>query len=579
MSDLLLPLPGEGRDGGGTCAAPPMNALRAPSLPSPGRGGKRRGHLLAWALAAMASVGAVAAEPPPPRLVVLLVVDGLPKWQVDAYRDQLAPDGLRRFLARGARFEQAHHTHASTVTAAGHATLLTGATPSRSGIIGNDWRDPRSGEQVYCTSDAAERYIGETTQPLDGTSPRNLRAETVGDVLRRLQPAAKVVGVSGKDRGAILTAGHAGTAYMYMDTSGRFASSSFYMQRHPAWVDAFNAARPADRWFRGEWRPLLPDAAYAPSLPDDQPWFGERVGHLPMRFAPASQAAPDAAYYDLLVGSPFVDQMTLEFALAAVEGEKLGRDAVPDLLAVSLSGHDLVNHAWSAESRLSHDHLLQLDRKFQEFFRQLDARVGRGNYVAVFTSDHGFMPAPGGRLAQGLPAGRVPGRELVAAVNTELERRFGVPRLIKFLSASSLVLDRAVAAQAKLDPEAVLLAARDALAAQPAVGVAYTRGELESGSRVGAPFFEAMQRTWNRELSGDVQFALRPYWMFGPAVATHGSPYDYDTHVPLMFWGPRWIRPGAVSDRVEMVDLAPTLARLLRVPAPAQSEGRLLPLP
>ncbi|MGV3494681.1 MAG: alkaline phosphatase family protein [Ramlibacter sp.] len=537
----------------------------------------RRAALLASAflLAACAALQPA----PPPRLVVLFVIDGLPQWQVAAYRDQLAPDGLARFLDRGTWFSDAHHGQAYTVTGAGHATLLTGAYPHRTGIIGNEWIDGSTGERTYCTGDAREEYIGHDTQPLDGTSPRNLKVETLGDVLRRVQPAAKVVGISGKDRGAILPAGHRGTAYMYMADTGRFASSTYYMQRHPAWVEAFNAARPADRWFQAEWKPLLPEVAYARSLPDRQPWFGPRGGALPMRMGKPTDQPPGPDYYASLLRSPFADALALEFARAALAGEQLGADDVPDLLAISLSGHDYVNHAWSAESRLSHDHLLQVDRLLQGFFADLDRTVGRANYVAVLTADHGFMPAPEASRAQGRDAGRVAGASLLAAVNNALEQRFGVPKLARGLSASAILLDRGLLAQRGLPPEAVALAAREALLAQPAVAAAYTRGELLAGSRAGAPLFDAMRRTWHPEVSGDVQFALKPHWMFGSAVATHGSPHAYDSHVPLLFWGERWAAGGEVTRRVELVDLAPTLARVLGIATPAASEGRPLPLP
>ena len=207
-----------------------------------------------------------------PRLIVFLVIDGLPQRQVVDYRDQLAPDGFRRFLDRGAWFGNANYQHANTQTAPGHATMLTGAAPDRTGIIANEWRDPATGEVVYNTGDTAYTYIGHKTDKLDGTSPRNLRVETVGDMLRRADSRSKVIAISGKDRGAILPGGKTGIAYMYMDT-GQFASTTFYMAAHPQWVVDFHASKPADAYFGREWAPLLDDAAYAKSLPDDQKWY------------------------------------------------------------------------------------------------------------------------------------------------------------------------------------------------------------------------------------------------------------------------------------------------------------------
>jgi arylsulfatase A-like enzyme len=531
----------------------------------------------------LASCAGVAPPQDKPKLVVFMAVDGLPQRQVLAYRDQLAPDGLARFLDRGAWFANAHYGHAVTATAPGHATMLTGAYPHRTGIINNEWRDINSGETVYNTGDTAATYIGHKTRPLDGTSPRNLKAETVGDVLRRVDARSKVIAISGKDRGAILPAGKTGTAYMYMSDTGQFASTTYYMQDHPAWVKEFHARKTADRFFKTEWKPLLPEAAYARSIPDSQPFFGPAGGKLPMMMGAPADDAPGPRYYGGLLSSPFADVLALEFARAAIAGEQLGRDDAPDILAVSLSGHDYVNHRWSAESRLSHDHLLQLDRQFEAFFRDLDAAVGKDNYIAVLTADHGFMPAPEVSQGQGQPAGRMSSSQMLARVNAELERGFGAPKLAPFISASSaVVLDRKLIAQKGLDFNAVADAARTAVMADPAMAAAYTRRELESGSRAGAPFFDQMRRTWHKDVSGDVQFALKPLWMATSSsnyLTTHGSPHPYDTQVPILMYGPKWVKAGRIDARVEVVDIAPTLARLLRVPAPSSSEGRPLPLP
>jgi predicted AlkP superfamily pyrophosphatase or phosphodiesterase len=516
---------------------------------------------------------------PRPKLVVLLVVDGLPQRQVLDYRDQLAPDGFVRFLERGAWFANAHYGHAFTVTAAGHATMLTGAYPHRTGIIGNDWRDPLTAEPVYCTSDTSATYIGHATQALDGTSPKNLKAETVGDVLRRSDKRSKVIGISGKDRGAILPAGKTGTAYMYMGATGQFASSTHYMPAHPAWVDNFNAAKPADRYFKAEWKALLPEAAYARSVPDQQKWYGPAGGGLPALYGAPGDAAPGARFYTSLLRGPYVDAMSLDFALAAIAGEQLGQGDTPDILSVSLSGHDYVNHAFSAESRLSHDHLLQLDRMLQAFFQDLDARIGKDNYLVVLTADHGFMPSPEYSTSQGREAGRVNGGQVLARVNAGLEKRFGEGKWAAGYSGSSVLFNKTLIAQKQADANALAEETRTLLMAEPGFAAAYTRRELASGSRAGAPHFAQMQKSWHADVSGDVQYALKPGWMFGNSVATHGSPHPYDTQVPILVYGPAWVKPGRVDARVEVVDIAPTLARVLRIAPPSSAEGKPLPLP
>ncbi len=534
--------------------------------------------LLLAVLASCADAPALGAASKP-RLLVFLVVDGLPQRQITAYRDQLAPDGLARFLDRGVWYSQAHYEHSFTVTGAGHATMLSGAYSHRNGIVGNEWRDPQTGELEYCAGDTSATYIGNSTKPLDGTSPKNLKVESLGDVLKRTDARSKVIAVSGKDRGAILPAGHSGTAYMYMGQSGQFASSTYYMAAHPAWVNQFNGQKPADAYFKTDWKPLLPEAAYARSLPDKQPWFGPQGGQLPMRMGKDSDSTPNAAFYSQLLKSPFVDALSLQFASAAIDGEGLGQDEVPDILIVSLSGHDYVNHAYSAESRISHDHLLQLDRQLQNFFAQLDAKLGPNNYIATLTADHGFMPAPEYSAQLGNSSGLINSGQLLARVNAGLQARFGPGAWVSF-SAAGLLINKKLLASTQTDPNAVAELARSHLLKEEGIATAYTRQELLSGSRASEPYFGAMRKSWHPEVSGDVQFIFKPYWMVASstAVTTHGSPYEYDTHVPILMYGPRWLKPARVDARVGEADLAPTLAKLLGVPAPSSAEGKPMPL-
>ncbi|APV52589.1 hypothetical protein BWI17_21195 [Betaproteobacteria bacterium GR16-43] len=530
------------------------------------------------ALLLFAGCATVPEPAPKPKLVVFMVIDGFPYRQLVDYRDQLVPDGFRRFLDRGAWFSDAHYGHAFTVTAAGHATMLTGAYPHRTGIIGNDWRDIQTGEEVYCTGDTSATYIGNATKKLDGTSPKNLKAETVGDVLKRTNPRSKVIAMSGKDRGAILPGGKTGTSYMYMSQSGEFASTTFYMKEHPAWVNAFNAAKPADKYFGREWKPLLADSEYSKSLPDNQKWY-TKGGSLPKTIS-VGMEKPGAPFYAALLPSPFADELTLDFARAAIAGESLGQDDSPDILSISLSSHDYVNHAYSAESRLSHDHILQVDRLFQVFFQDLDRMIGKDNYVLVLTADHGFMPAPERSLELGRPAGKQSGSGAIKNVSDALGKQYGEGKYVLSLSAQGAILNKPLLAEKKLDFNTVAEAVRTELLKEPGIAVAYTRAELESGSRKGSAFFDAITKTWDRERSGDVQYSLKPYWMMTTSNATtHGSPYAYDTQVPIVFYGPKWVGAGRVDTRVEVVDIAPTLSRMLGIAVPGSSEGKPLPLP
>lgn len=501
--------------------------------------------------------------------------------QVTGYRDQLAADGLRRFLDRGTWFANAYYGHGHTVTAPGHAVMLTGAYPRRSGIISNAWRDPQTGSPVYCTGDAAYHYLDHETVPLAGTSPRNLRAETVGDVLRGVQPRSKVIGISGKDRGAILPAGKLGTAYMYMSASGGFASSTYYMSTHPQWVKTFNASRPADAYFKQTWKPLLPDSAYARSVPDGQAWMvnGRNGDHLPAGDGDPHDA-PGPLFYAKLLSTPFGDALTLAFARAAIEGEALGQDEFPDILSISLSSHDYVNHAYGPESRLSQDHLLQLDRQLQAFFGYLDAKVGAGNYVALLSADHGFMDTPEWSRRQGKDAGRLNPGQALASLNAGLSKQFGDAKWALGWSGAGILLDARLIAAKQLAPDEVDRQAKALLLQLDGVADVFTREQL-LGSDTGTPYLDAMRKSWHAEISASLQVLLKPNWMASSRTGgtTHGSPYEYDTHVPILVYGPRWFGHGEVDTRVEVTDIAPTLAGLLGVRAPAQSEGKPLPLP
>jgi len=298
-----------------------------------------------------------------------------------------------------------------------------------------------------------------------------------------------------------------------------------------------------------------------------------------MMMGDATDEKPGPKFYASLLRSPYADAMDLEFALAAIDGEQMGQDDAPDIIAVSLSGHDYVNHAFSAESRLSHDHFLQLDRLLQGFFRDLDERVGKDNWLAVLTADHGFMPAPDYSKGKGIDAGKINSGQALARVNAGLAQKFGEGKWVMGYSSASLLLDKAFIAQKGIALDAVIDEARRLLLLEPGFETAYTRKELLTGSRAGAPYFDASRKSWHPDVSGEVQFTLKANYMFNSSsAATHGSPHEYDSHVPILVYGPKWVKAGRIDSRVEVVDIAPTLSRMLGVAAPAASEGKLLPL-
>jgi hypothetical protein len=532
-------------------------------------------HLIT-ALALAASFGAHAApakQPAQPKLVLVMAVDGLPQEQVTRYAHQFGQGGFRRLLEQGAWFSNAHQAHGITVTAVGHAAILSGAYPYQHGIIGNNWVNPATGGSMYCTEDTNYKYIGdEKTDPHDGTSPANLRVDTLGDQLRYATgQQSKVVTVSGKDRGAILLGGKTGTAYMYMEESGNFSSSTFYMKEHPQWVQKYQAGKPQERYYGVKWKPLLADSAYAGDY-----------GDAPSLQLSSESGKTDAAYYKRLKESPFLDELTAEFAQAAIEGENLGRNpaGVPDLLGVSFSAHDLANHGYGPESKISHDHLMRLDRILSNFFTYIDKRIGMENVLVVLTADHGFPNTPefSGEV-QKTGAQRVDGKKLVDDLNAHLSSKFGLSKGLMAYSIPNLHLDYGQIDAKGLKRDEVENAAARFILSQAGVADVFTRSQMESGGVGGTRIATLMRRAWNRQISGDLMVVLKPHWIFGFPTGkgtTHGAPYAYDTNVPLIVMGKPWVKPGHYGQYAEVVDIAPTLAYLLNVRPPAGAEGRVL---
>ena len=517
-----------------------------------------------------------------PKLVLVLVVDGLPQEQVQRYRDQFGQGGFRRLLDQGAWYSNAHQAHGVTVTAVGHAAILTGAYPYQHGIINNNWVDPISLATVYCTQDSKHTYLGEETKIGDGTSPANLRVSTLGDELRYATGnRAKVVTVAGKDRSAILLAGKTGTAYMYSTRSGNFASSTYYMSAYPEWHKKYHAKRPQDRFYGQQWKPLLAEAAYSGDANDDivAPLNLASSERFPVSFSSKS-GKPDAEYFEKLFTSPYLDEMTFDFARAALDGEKLGNNPshATDLLAVSLSSHDAVNHNYGPESRMSHDHLQRLDRLLANFLSYVDQRVGLDNTLVVLTADHGFPNTPEFSQANKLDAQRLDGIKLMEQLNKHLFEKFGVEKIARKWSPPNYFLDYALIEKNKFKREEVENTAARFLLNSPGVANTLTRTQLETGAIPDNRISKLMQRAWHRQISGDVVVVAKPYWYFSSSDhgVSHGSPYKYDTNVPLMLMGKPWISPGSHGDYAEVTDIAPSLAHLLRVRPPAASEGRVL---
>lgn len=509
--------------------------------------------LLAAVLVAASCRSAPTDEGEPPTLVVLMVVDQLSPTLLERY-DDLFTGGFRRLLDDGRVFENATHDHANTYTAPGHVTLSTGVYPARHGVVGNNWSELRDGEwdSVYAVSEPDSPILGYPDLP--GRGPENIERAGLPDWVLANDPEARAVSVSAKDRAAIgLMATAPGDVYWIERYGGTVVTSAHYDDSLPEWVADFNADELPALYSDTLWVSTVPEAAKSRSLPDTSRYELDRE-HTAFPHRPSDRGDPtnprDVNNWRWTY-TPFTDRAVAAFAKRAVEQLELGQRGHVDYLGVSFSAVDLVGHYYGPLSREQLDNLLRLDRELDSFLDFLDDDVGAGNWVLAFSADHGVLQdIPEQMVDDGVDAGRL-GRgdrgEVLAAL-----RESGTPQ------------------QAKA-----------ALQELPFAAAVYTFDEIESATPVDS--FAVLYRNSHSttrivhmESRSGVYLRLLPNRLdIGSPQASHGSPYYYDRHVPLVFLGDR-IASGNSSERVATVDVAPTLARLAGVPAPNDLDGRVL---
>jgi hypothetical protein len=537
------------------------------------------------------TAGVVCAAPPP-ALVVVIALDQFRADYLEKFRPQFGPGGFRLLLEQGADFTDCHYRHSLTKTAPGHSVMLTGVHANLHGIIGNDWIDRESLERVSCVGDTTVQIVGlppptgphlpGILDPYLGRSPRNLLVTTVGDewkLARGNRP--KVIGISNKDRAAILMSGHLADAAYFME-NGRMVSSTYYMKELPAWVSAFNASGRADSYFGRVWDRVLPAAAYDAQGPDDAPgeFDGLGLGRTLPKTITGGETKPGQKFYDTLFHTPFASELLADFARAAIENENLGHHGVTDILCMSFSATDYIGHDYGPDSHEVMDNIVRTDCILATFLKFLDDRLGLKNCTIVLTADHGTPPLPE-RLKAIDPrfdAGRVDNARVLAVAEAALVRAFGPlagSRHWIVPDGYSLLFGHGALAEKKIDAAAAEAVVRDALLTIDFVQAAYTAEDLKRGQ-----FTDDLGRravlSYNAARSGDVFYQTKPYWLDRDKTGTnHGSPYNYDTHVPLLWLGVG-VTPGVRTERVGVDDLAPTLAHILGLPAPPFSAGRVL---
>lgn len=538
---------------------------------------------------------ALVAADAPPKLGVIIVVDQLRADYLTRFAPYFNDGGFHRFAREGTAFTDAHYRYAVTKTAAGHATIATGVNPLVHGIVANAWLDRASWQQTDAVQDPQSPLVGGEPLPSSpggvlasraGRSPRFLLAPTVGDQLKlRSRDQSRVIGISHKDRSAILLGGKLADAAYWQDR-GRFVTSEYYRHDLPAWVRSFNEERRVEAVFGQTWDRLLPSEVYdRVQGPDDA--VGEANQHALGRTFPhlitGGKQEVTNAYYDAYSLTPHALYLVADFAIAAVKAEHLGRGPATDLLCVSFSQLDATGHAYGPDSHEIMDSILHLDRALARLLDALDAEVGLDHCLIVLTADHGVCPLPERVATQrpGLPSGRFSGSAVDQQVEAALTAKFGpLPQgqywVYRENAGYHLREDALRHAGVSLDEAAEVIKGK--LLELPSMHTVYTRRELLAASDEGDSLLARSRRSFYPGRGHDVVFVFKPYFIdYGTEGANHGTPWTYDTHVPML-----WLGQGVAASRrdeaVGVEEIAPTLCARLGLPTPPESKGRPLAL-
>ena len=524
-----------------------------------------------------------------PRLVLQITVDQLRGDLPGRFIKNMGEGGFRYLMTNGIWFSNAHHAHANSETIVGHSTLATGADPATHGMIGNVWLDRATGKLAYNIEDARYRILSpgagvdkateiDPTQKVastDGRSPAAILGTTFSDELAiHTAGKAKIFGVSIKDRGAVPMAGHAGKAFWFSKATGEFVTSSYYYDQYPDWVTKWNQKALPGKYSDKSWELLRPTSAYLFGDADDRPWETDLAGYgrvFPHPFGPAT-----GKYFTTrLTISPVGDELTLDFAKALIDAEKLGQDDVTDYLSVSFSSTDYVGHLFGPSSLETEDNLLRLDRSLADLFAYVENKVGLKNTLIVLSADHGAPEAPGYLNSLGMDAKYVkPDQWDKDPAIKALKQKFGLGKeLIHSYSHPYIYLNREVVRRIGLDQAKVEKAVADALMKFDGVALAVPSTALAEGNLPDTPLIRSVLRNYSPKRSGDIFVVFQPNHFINEfdgliVTSTHGSPWRYDTFVPVVFAGSH-LASQHVYRSIETVEVAPTLAAIVGTNPPS----------
>lgn len=510
-----------------------------------------------------------------PKLVVGVVVDQMRYDYWFRYYDKYSEGGFKRLMREGFNCRNHHYHYALTVTAAGHASVYTGSTPAIHGIVGNDWFDKRLGKGMYCVADSTVQPVGTTNAPAGKMSPKNMLVSTITDQLRiGTNYQNKTIGIAIKDRGAILPAGHtANGAYWFDSKTGSWITSTFYMNDLPQWVKNYNAKKRPSELMKQNWNTLLPIEKYTESTADDQPYEAKLPGAKKSVF-PYDLAGIAGDAFGVLASTPHGNTITKEMALEALKNEQLGKGKSTDFLAVSFSTPDYVGHGFGPNSVEEEDIYLRLDRDLAELLNAFDAQVGKGNYLLFLSADHGVMDVTDLWKKNRLPAGRLNIGQVNTAVKAVLKEKFGDGDFIRASENYQFYLNHDLLKQKNLSVDKIVEAIRPTMLDFDGIAEVLNTHDL-SNANINDYLLTLYKNGTHAKRSGDIQIVTEPGWMSSTIAATHGAPYNYDTHIPLLFFG--WgIKHGETFSRTAVADTAPTVAALLKLLEPSGNIGHII---
>lgn len=508
-----------------------------------------------------------------PKLVVGIVVDQMRQDYLYRFYDKYGEGGFKRMMNEGFVSRNHHYQYANTVTAAGHASVYTGTVPAINGMIGNDWFDPITKTPVHNVGDSTVSTVGSQDVAVGKKSPKNMLVSTVTDQLQIANSfRSKTIGISLKDRGAILPAGHTATgAYWFDSKYGLFVTSTYYRNDLPKWVEDFNARKLPQQYAKNTWNTLLPIEQYVESTSDNQPYERALLGKETPTF-PYTLESRFGNAFGGVTGSPYGNTLLKELAIAAVKGEQMGKGEVTDFLAVSFSTPDGIGHSYGPNAIEQQDTFLRLDKEFEEFFNFLDSYVGKGQYTVFLSADHGVMDVAGFWKQNKLPAGTLSSSELGKIIQTSLANKFGEGKYILAFDNYQLYLNHDVLKANKVTVDEVTEVVRETIL--PVDGFADAVNLREIGKSHLPEYIEGLiKNVYNAKRSGDIYLLTQPGWYGGGAQGTtHGSLYNYDTNTPFVLFG--WgIKHGETFRRTYITDIASTIASLLHILSPSGNIG------